>query len=46
VNIDTDDRLIARYLERIPVVALNGETVSELGLDVGELRARLDTVSE
>jgi glutaredoxin len=46
VNIDTDDRLLARYLERIPVVALNGETVSELGLDVGELRARLDTVSE
>ena len=45
VNIDTDDRLLARYLERIPVVALNGETVSELGLDVGELRARLDTVS-
>jgi glutaredoxin len=45
VNIDSDDRLLARYLERIPVVMLDGEIVSELGLDSGELRARLDTVS-
>lgn len=45
VNIDSDDRLLARYLERIPVVVLDGEIVSELGLDSGELRARLDTVS-
>jgi glutathione S-transferase len=46
VNIDSDDRLLTRYLERIPVVELGGEIVSELGLDPGELRARLDTVSE
>jgi hypothetical protein len=45
VNIDLDDRLLGRYLERIPVVVLDGEIVSELGLDPGELRARLDTVS-
>jgi thioredoxin-like negative regulator of GroEL len=45
VNIDSDDRLLARYLERIPVVVLDGQIVSELGLDSGELRARLDTVS-
>ena len=45
MNIDLDDRLLARYLERIPVVALDGQIVSELGLDSGELRARLDTVS-
>ena len=45
VNIDADDRLLARYLERIPVVVLDGQIVSELGLDSGELRARLDTVS-
>jgi glutaredoxin len=45
VDIDSDDRLLSRYLERIPVVALDGETVSELGLDEDELRARLDTVS-
>jgi hypothetical protein len=45
MNIDLDDRLLARYLERIPVVVLDGQIVSELGLDSGELRARLDTVS-
>jgi glutaredoxin len=45
MNIDSDDRLLARYLERIPVVVLDGEIISELGLDSGELRARLDTVS-
>jgi glutaredoxin len=45
VDIDSDDRLLTPYLERIPVVTLDGEIVSELGLDPGELRARLDTVS-
>jgi glutaredoxin len=45
IDIDSDDRLLARYLERIPVVMLDGEIVSELGLDPGGLRARLDTVS-
>jgi glutaredoxin len=45
VDIDSDDRLLARYLERIPVVILDGEIVSELGLDPDGLRARLDTVS-
>ncbi|MGH2983604.1 MAG: glutaredoxin family protein [Solirubrobacterales bacterium] len=45
VDIDSDDRLLARYLERIPVVTLDGEVVSELGLDPKGLRARLDTVS-
>jgi thioredoxin-like negative regulator of GroEL len=45
MNIDSDDRLLARYLERIPVVAFDGQIVSELGLDSGELRVRLDTVS-
>jgi glutaredoxin len=45
VNIDSDDQLLARYLERIPVIVLDGQIVSELGLDSGELRARLDTVS-
>ena len=45
VDIDSDNRLLARYLERIPVVILDGEIVSELGLDPDGLRARLDTVS-
>jgi glutaredoxin len=45
VDIDSDERLLARYLERIPVVMLGGEIVSELWLDPDLLRARLDTVS-
>jgi hypothetical protein len=45
IDIDADDRLLARYLERIPVVELDGEVISELGLDPKRLRARLDTVS-
>jgi glutaredoxin len=46
VDIDGDDRLLARYLERIPVVELDGEVISVLGLDSEGLRANLDTVSE
>jgi glutaredoxin len=45
VNIDADDELHARYLERIPVVELDGEVLSELHLDADGLRARLDTLS-
>ena len=40
-----DDELLRRHLERIPVVELDGEEVSELGLDADALRARLATVS-
>jgi Glutaredoxin-like domain (DUF836) len=45
VDIDGDDELLRRHLERIPVVELDGEEVSVLGLDVDALRARLATVS-
>jgi glutaredoxin len=44
IDIDSDDELLSRYLERIPVVAVEGEIVSELILDRDALRARLDTV--
>jgi len=44
VNIEPDDGLLARYLERIPVVAVDGEVVSELELKLDLLRASLDTV--
>ena len=44
VDIESDEELHSRYLERIPVVAVDGETVSELVLDPDALRARLDTV--
>jgi hypothetical protein len=45
VDIESDRDLLARFLERIPVIALEGEIVSELGLDADGLRARLATVS-
>ena len=44
VNIERDDGLLARYLERIPVVTVDGEVVSELELKLDRLRASLDTV--
>ena len=46
VNIDEDPELHRRYLERVPVVALGTEIVSELRLDPDALKARLDTVSQ
>jgi hypothetical protein len=44
VDIESDDLLLRRLLERIPVVEVEGEVVSELVLDEAALRARLDTV--
>jgi hypothetical protein len=41
VDIEADDGLLARYLERIPVVAVDGEVVSELELELDSLRAAL-----
>jgi glutaredoxin len=41
VDIDADDRLHKQFLERIPVVELEGEIVSELHLDADALTARL-----
>jgi hypothetical protein len=44
VDISMDEKLHRRYLERIPVIAVDGYEVSELGLDAEALRARLDRV--
>jgi hypothetical protein len=44
VDIESDQRLLVRYLERIPVVQIDGEIVSELRLDRAAVKARLDTV--
>jgi glutaredoxin len=41
VDIDADDELLRRYLERIPVIELNGRTVAELVPDPQEVRATL-----
>jgi glutathione S-transferase len=46
VNIESDEDLHARFLERIPVIEVDGEIVSELWLDESGLRARLGTLSE
>jgi Glutaredoxin-like domain (DUF836) len=45
IDIEGDERLRARYLERIPVVEVDGEVISELFLDSDGLRSRLDTLS-
>jgi c-di-GMP-related signal transduction protein len=44
VDIESNDLLLRRYLERIPVVEVDGIEVSELVLDRSALKARLDTV--
>ena len=41
VNIESDDELHARLLERIPVVVLDGEELFEHFVDEATLRARL-----
>jgi hypothetical protein len=44
VDIDDDDRLLAAYLERIPVVELDGREISELEFDCDAFRRALHTV--
>jgi glutaredoxin len=41
IDVESDDRLLARYLERIPVVALDGEELFDFFVDEGGLRERL-----
>ena len=41
VDIDSDDRLLARFLERIPVLELDGRIIGELEPDPEALRAAL-----
>jgi hypothetical protein len=44
VNIEDDDALFKAYLERIPVVAVDGEEVYDYYVDEADLRARLARV--
>jgi glutaredoxin len=44
VDIDADEALLHRFLERIPVIEVDGEVVSELVPDRAALEASLDTV--
>ena len=41
IDIETDDELFKRYLERIPVVVLDGEELFEFFVDEDALRAKL-----
>ena len=43
-DIETDDRLHRAYLERIPVLTIDGEEAFELFLDESELKRRLGIV--
>ena len=45
IDIETDDALLRAYLERIPVVALDGEEVYDYVVDEADLRARLARVT-
>jgi glutaredoxin len=42
VDIESDDDLLRRYLERIPVIALDGEELWDFFVDEHALRALLD----
>jgi glutaredoxin len=44
VDIESEELLLKQLLEKIPVVEIDGEVVSELVLDKAAVRARLDTV--
>jgi glutaredoxin len=44
IDIESDELLLRRMLEKIPVVEVDGAVVSDLSLDATALRARLDTV--
>jgi len=41
-DIESDQRLLAAYLERIPVVTIDGVEAFELFVDESELQRRLD----
>ena len=41
IDIESDDELHRRYLERIPVIALDGEELSDFYVDEAGLAARL-----
>ncbi len=44
VDIESEELLLRRLLEKIPVIEIDGVVVSELLVDEAAVRARLDTV--
>ncbi|HVL31425.1 MAG TPA: glutaredoxin family protein [Solirubrobacteraceae bacterium] len=45
IDIESDDALLAAYLERIPVVALDGDELFDFFVDEAALRKLLDRVN-
>lgn len=43
VDIDSDDALLKRYLERIPVILIDGEEAFEFFVDPETLRGRIES---
>ncbi len=43
VDIEADDELFKRYLERIPVIALDGEELYEYFVDAADLASRVSS---
>ena len=41
IDIESDDSLLKRYLERIPVISIEGEDVFEFFVDPAQLRERI-----
>jgi glutaredoxin len=41
IDIESDDELLKRYLERIPVIALDGEELYDFFVDEQDLRRRV-----
>jgi len=41
IDIEADDEVFKRYLERIPVVALDGEELYDFHVDAADLETRL-----
>ena len=41
VDIEADDALLRAYLERIPVISLDGQELYDFAVDEGDLRLRL-----
>jgi len=44
VDIESDERTLKAYLERIPVIALDGEELYDFFVDEADLRARLAAI--
>ncbi len=45
IDIESDDQLHRLYLERIPVIALDGEELYDFSIDLADLKSRLSAAS-